>query len=230
MQQCGLEAPKRLQGLLGLARNCGWFWPFEGVVILTERPVFLHRDERNRLHREDGPALLYTDGFALWKWHGVTVPRDVIESPSQITVDRIDGEANAEVRRVMIDRYGPSRYVIDSGSIVVHEIAEDHELTGLRTARLLRKDVQDDEPILYVDVLNSTSEGLWQDVGGERVFVPELRDGEPYKKRYMLRVDPNAYNGEASRNAHAAAASTWRNADGSLTYQRWQDYRPVAES
>jgi hypothetical protein len=46
----------------------------------------------------------------------------------------------------------------------------------------------------------------------------------------MLRCDPNAYGGDATRNAHAAAASTWRNADGSLACKRWQDYAPGAES
>ena len=49
-------------------------------------------------------------------------------------------------------------------------------------------------------------------------------------KRYLLRVDPNAYGGEASRFIHAAVASTWRNADGSLTFSDWRDYDPDAES
>jgi hypothetical protein len=65
---------------------------------------------------------------------------------------------------------------------------------------------------VYVDLLNSTPEP----------------NGEV--KRYMLRVDPKAYDGEAELNVHAAAASTWRNADGSLTYQNWRDYAPDAES
>ena len=71
----------------------------------------------------------------------------------------------------------------------------------------------DDEPIIYADLLNSTPEP----------------DGTV--KRYMLRVDPNAYGGEASRNVHAAAASTWRNStSGELTYRDWRDYVPAAES
>jgi hypothetical protein len=144
--------------------------------------------------------------------HGVTVPADIIEDRTSITVQRISDETNAEVRRVMIDLYGTERYITDSGAIIVHELAADHALQGLRTARVLRKDISDDEPIIYVDLLNSTPEP----------------DGTT--RRYMLRVDPNAYGGEAARNAHAAAASTWRNADQSLAYKRWQDYAPAAES
>jgi hypothetical protein len=63
-----------------------------------------------------------------------------------------------------------------------------------------------------VDVLNSTPEP----------------DGTV--KRYQLRVDPNAYDGEASRDCLAAVASTWRMPDGSLAFKRPQDYAPVFES
>ncbi len=44
---------------------------------------------------------------------------------------------------------------------------------------------------------------------------------------HVVRSTPG---GEAARNAHAAAASTWRNSDGSLTYKKFTDYAPVAES
>ena len=79
-------------------------------------------------------------------------------------------------------------------------------------ARLLVKKVPDDEPIVMVDLLNSTPEP----------------DGTT--KRYQLRVDPNAYNGKASNDCHAAAASTWRLADGSLAFKKFTDYAPAFES
>ena len=112
----------------------------------------------------------------------------------------------------MIGRYGPKKYLEDSGATVIQECASDHYLIGLRSARLLRKEVPDDEPIVMVDLLNSTPEP----------------DGST--KRYLLRVDPNAYNGEASKDCLAAVASTWRNQDGSLAFKRPQDYAPVFES
>lgn len=187
-----------------------------GICVITDRHTILSVDDRGRLHSENGPAAAYADGFQIHAWHGVTIPATkthIIENPSAITVQQIESETNSEIRRVMIDRYGPARYVTDSGAIVVHELPSDHALIGLRTARLLRKEVRDDEPIIYADLLNSTPEP----------------DGTV--KRYMLRVDPSAYGGEAARNVHAAAASTWRDSDsGELTYKRWQDYAPTAES
>ena len=195
-----------------LTKSCGWVWWHENVLAISDRPAVLHRDDRGRLHCETGPSIAYRDGWALHHVHGVPVPADVVEQPESITTARIDAEQNAEVRRVMIDRYGAARYVADSNAIVVQELPADHQMIGLRTAKLLRKEVPDDEPIVYVDLLNSTPEP----------------DGTV--KRYLLRVDPSAYDGVASRNAHAAVASTWRNADGSLAYRDWRDYSPAAES
>ncbi|MBL0320646.1 MAG: hypothetical protein IPP74_15330 [Alphaproteobacteria bacterium] len=235
LEKCGLDGANRLRGLLDLAKHCGWFWPFEGVVILTERPNKLERDSHNQLHCEDGPALSYPDGFSLWKWHGVTVSEDIILSPEKITIQRIEQETNSEVRRVMIERYGAEKYVIDSGATVVEELSPTHPIVGLRTARLLKKEIPGDEPIIYVDLLNSTAEGTWVnnlvDGVNKPLFKPDIVDGKPFHKRYMLRVDPNAYNGEASTSAHAAAASTWRDQlTGALTYPNWRDYAPATES
>ncbi|MFM2058415.1 MAG: hypothetical protein RLY71_2800, partial [Pseudomonadota bacterium] len=188
----------------------------EEFCIVSDRPELLTVDAENRPHNESGPSHRWRDGWALYHWHGMRVPDElayIIHSPQSITVEAIEAQTNSELRRVMIDRYGPARFVVDSGAIVVHELPADHSMQGLRTARLLRKDVQDDEPIVYVDLLNSTPEP----------------DGTT--RRYMLRVDPNAYGGEAARNAHAAAASTWRDSlTGALTYRDWRDYAPVAES
>ena len=166
---------------------------------------------RKRLHNAEGPALR-CDVENLYFWHGVLVPAFVVVRPEWITLKHIENELNAEVRRIMIDRYGPKKYLEDSGATVIQECASDHYLIGLRSARLLRKEVPDDEPIVMVDLLN---------------YTPEP-DGST--KRYLLRVDPNAYSGDASKDCLAAVASTWRNQDGSLAFKRPQDYAPVFES
>ena len=60
----------RLNGLAEIAQSSGWWWPFANAVILTERPVQLHRDTDRQLHCEDRPALLYRDGSGVWAEHG----------------------------------------------------------------------------------------------------------------------------------------------------------------
>ena len=207
-----IDETKKLEGLWLLAKSAGWTIPHENICWVSERHNILERDDRGRVHNLSGPACAYPDGWAIYAVHGVRVPADIIEDRSTITVARIEAETNAEVRRVMIDLYDPKRYLADSGAVVVQELPVDHYLIGLRTARLLRKEVPNDEAIIMVDVLNSSPEP----------------DGTV--KRYQLRVDPNAYDGAASRDCLAAVASTWRNADGSLVFERPQDYSPVFES
>ncbi len=189
----------------------------EEFCIVSDRPEMLKVDDENRPHCADGPSHRWRDGWSLYHWHGTRIPPGheyLILAPEQITVAAIEAEQNTELRRVMIERYGAVRYFVDSGATIVEELPADHRIIGLRSARLLHKgaDAGPHGLRFFVDLLNSTPEP----------------DGTV--KRYLLRVDPGAYGGDASRYVHAAVASTWRNADGSLTFSRWQDYNPDAES
>ena len=60
-----IEGPERLEPLIRVARYAGWWWPFERVCIVTERPSLLVRDAEHRLHSTDGPALRYPDGWVM---------------------------------------------------------------------------------------------------------------------------------------------------------------------
>jgi hypothetical protein len=66
----------------------------------------------------------------------------------------IDAERNAEVRRVMIDRFGVGRYAA-GGNIVDHDD---------RWGTLRRRKRQNDSDMWVVEVVNSTPEpdGLWK--------------------------------------------------------------------
>ena len=107
------------------------------------------RDTEGRLHSEDSPSIAYRDGWSLWHWHGVNVSRQIIEFPETITVKQIEDEANAEVRRVMIERYGQAKYLLDSEAVEIHR--DDF-------GTLYRKEIPQDEPLLMVKVVNSTPE------------------------------------------------------------------------
>lgn len=210
---CELECCDKITGLVKIAENAGWFWPFDEVCVITERPNLLKRDKENRLHCPDGPALSYPDGFALYRWHGLEVPEWIILTPELITPLKITKEDNVEVRRAMMEIYGYENYITNCEAEIVDSCPIDHHIIGLRDAKLLVKRVKDDETIVYIDLLNSTPEP----------------DGTV--KRYLLRVDPDAYKGDASRYCQAAVASTWRNSeDGELTFKDWKDYIPDFES
>lgn len=139
----------RLDGLAEVARNAGWWWPYERVVVISERPEALHRDEAGRLDSGDGPALAYRDGFALHAWRGMPVPAEFLAELSTLTPRRIREEENAELRRVMLEFYGYDRYLTESGAEPVHR-----DETGV----LWRIALDGDEDVVMVEVVNSTPE------------------------------------------------------------------------
>jgi hypothetical protein len=161
---CGLKSEtEKLEGLWLQAKNAGWYLPHEKICWISERHHILERDERGRLHCLTGPAVAYPDGWEIYAVHGVRVPEYVVTTPESITVEIIEKESNAEVRRIMIERYGLERYMQDCGATVIH--SDDFGI-------LLKKELPDDEPIITVQVINSTPEP----------------DGT--FKKYFLRVHP----------------------------------------
>ena len=119
------------------------------------------------------------------------------------------------MRRAKLDLYGQERYITDSGAQLIDLVPADHEIVGLREARLLRKErAGGAEPLVYLDMINSTP------------------DPDGSYRHYLERIDPNA--NEARRLRRAAMASRWwhQDEDGRLqrTCERWQDYRPGAKS
>jgi len=202
--ECGLDLSK-IQPLIDLASVCGWWTPMTDVAIIQNKPSLIKRDEQNRLHSVDGPAIKYrgaknsiSDVYAV---HGVRVNKKIIDR--DFSVQDIDNERNAEVRRVMIELYGQSKYLIDSNAEVVH--SDDF-------GTLYRKEIEGDEPLMMVKVVNSTIEpdGTYKD--------------------YFIRVSPNAYGG--LKTARAAVASTWRNNDAerSFVFKNPEDYNPDIET
>ena len=182
--------------------------------MVSDFPERLRLDEQNRPHSADGPSHRWRDGWEFYYWHGVQVTRQIVMAPDTLTIEQIDSERNAEVRRVMVERYGAARYIRESKAECVHSLPDNYFVKGLQGAKLYRKRRAEDSDLIMVELVNSTAEP----------------DGSI--KRYMLRVDPRMYNGEAATHCHAAAASTWRaRADHTKPYfARWQEYVPAVET
>ncbi len=120
---------------------------------------------RLRLHH-DTHAAIESDVVKLYFWHGVRVPPFVILSPDLITIARIDQETNAEVRRAMIERYrhgeeirSAAAFIRDAGG---RRIDHDERYGTLWRRRIFvgagEATVEDDEPIVMIEVINRTPE------------------------------------------------------------------------
>ena len=138
--------------------------------VVSDRPLEIHRDARNRPHRVGGPNLRWSDGTAIYSLAGIRVTRAI--AMGEFGVHEIDEQRNAEIRRLMIDQYNrgdSGRYLRDSGARVTHQDLDEHG----RPRKILRREVADDEPIVAVALVNSTPEP----------------DGT--HKRYTFRVPPS---------------------------------------
>jgi hypothetical protein len=172
----------------------------------------------------------------------VRVPERLILKPQEITAQEIDAERNAEIRRVMITRFGADRYIREGGAKLLHE---DRDALGF-PRRLWRKDLEGDEPIVMVELTNSTPEGRWIETGrksvrdadgaivSEKTFLPEVdEDGQPVRKKYFLRVHPELRPLQGTGGAEQLGASqelNCHNAIASLHGLTGEKYRPSIET
>lgn len=134
---------------LCLFHRAPWFSFFENVCLVGMNPVELFLDEQLRLNNRDGAAATFADGWKTWAIDGARVPRRLSEDPASLTVEDISNAQNANIRRIMIDLYGASRYLEDSGSRLV---SKDEY------GELYQRELPDDEPLTMVRVKNSTME------------------------------------------------------------------------
>ena len=149
---------------------------WRGITVLVEHPSIAKFDAEHRLHCVDGPALAWSDGYALYAINGIRLSpeRGAEMAAGKLTAAQIRNEPNAEVRRVMIAQYcagDTGRYMRDVGAAVIHT---DVDNLG-NPRRLLRLEQHDDEPALAIEVTNSTPEPD----GTRKIYTfrchPELR-------------------------------------------------------
>jgi hypothetical protein len=162
---------EQLSGLWELAQSAGRALPHQNICWLSERHHILECDEDGFLHSHTGPACAYPDGFSIHAIHGVRVPPFVVRRPREITVQKIDDEDNAEIRRVMIERYRPGEEVNGAAAFMRDGGGKRVDHDG-KFGTLWRRELPDDEPIVMLEVVNATRE----------------RDGS--SKHYWLRVPP----------------------------------------
>lgn len=155
----------------GPLSTVNWVGSVNGDTVWVKNPEadFAFVDANGRAHHSTRPAVVLTDGRAMYFWHGVHVPDYVVREPELITPRAIEEQGNQEVRRVMMERYGGiQKYIENCGAKLVETDA---------FGELYEKDFAPDatwEKLRFVKVKNSTAEpdGTFRD--------------------YFLRVPPNA--------------------------------------
>lgn len=134
---CGLDDPVFLKNLKineDLVRSCGWTWWHEDVVVIADRPKSIRRDDEGRLHCENGPSIEYRDGWALYNWHGVAIPRDWVTGKKPSAKEALTWE-NIEQRRCACEIIGWANIIKELKARVIDQ-DDDAEIGTLLEVNL----------------------------------------------------------------------------------------------
>jgi hypothetical protein len=154
---------KRLAIMERISASCGFWYPRDGICIISDRFLNVHFDNsRNnaglpfRLHKEDGPAIEFRDTWSLYYWHGIRLASSqewIIKNKKLITKEKILTETNSEIRRIMCEVVGWKNALKMLGSKII-----DYDEIHGQKRELLEIEITNQEKIRIVKLINGTQE------------------------------------------------------------------------
>ena len=116
-----------------------WHLFFDRCFIICDRPREKHLDDRGRLHCTTGPAIRFSDDRKLYYIDGHRIPKSYIEAPESITIPTINVKGlNSETKRIAIEIYGISRYLMDVNAKLID--MDSRNIVGASTRALISDD------------------------------------------------------------------------------------------
>jgi len=147
------DAAKTLDTMEAISSQCEWWWPFEGVVIASEKPVSVKWDDEQRLHCENGPAVEYADSYALHSWHGQSIPGDWVTGNPPKASEALHWQ-NMDQRAAACEILGWDKIVDERVASGAGRIIED---SGDRVwGRLVELDLPDSPGERFLDAMCGT--------------------------------------------------------------------------
>jgi len=134
-----------------ITKELHFFFVFEKIVFISEKPKYIKYNSNNQLHCESGPSVEYGDGYSMYNLNGVLVNRNIVET----SFDRLDArlllsERNAEVRREIVRKIGIERICKDLGAQVIEKGTDQ---IG-QPCELLKLDIGDGNKRPYLKMIN----------------------------------------------------------------------------
>ena len=93
----------------------------EEFCIVSDFPEVLKVDDENRPHCETGPSHRWRDGWALYHWHGVSIPAEWIEFKQNLTARTALTLPNIEQRRAACEIIGWDRILSELKARIIDE-------------------------------------------------------------------------------------------------------------
>ena len=156
--------------LLHVVRSSGPILIWQDIYLCTDRPIEirLRRPAVGApiLHCEDGPAIRFRDGFAVWALNGVRVPEYLVTTPADILSPRLlFEELDSSVRREIVRKIGIER---------VFSVLRPKTIDRRHEYLLLNLDLRDGRSRPFLKMLNPST-GDWH-VEGVHPSCRTVRD------------------------------------------------------
>lgn len=113
-----------IEEMVPVIENCAWVLYDDEKIYVVNRPCSIKFDDQNRGHSETGPAIAYSDGFSVYVWHGMRVPKSWIMEPESLTEKEFLHHDNAEMRRVASEIVGWAVVLEKLGARTIDEDAD----------------------------------------------------------------------------------------------------------
>jgi hypothetical protein len=112
-----------------LVKSCGWTWWHKNVLAISDKPVYIKRDDVGRLHCENGASIEYRDGWSLYNWHGVSIPKEWVTGQKPTASEALNWP-NLEQRRAACEIVGWKNILAELNSKVI-DADDDPEIGTL---------------------------------------------------------------------------------------------------
>jgi hypothetical protein len=124
-----------------------WWFPYKGIVLVSEHPNVLKVNSQGKLHSENSMAIGYNDGWGIYSLNGVTMKEShVMTHSSKIDFNDILKETNVEVRRELLRKVGIEAML---------DKLPHRQMDSVGEYRLLSIDLSDDlKDCRYLKMLN----------------------------------------------------------------------------
>ena len=178
------------------ARSCGWWWPYEKICVVSDRPLSIHmeptmQNNTYRLHNDHGPSINYRDGWQIYSLHGVNVSEEIVmTSANNLNPELLLKERNAEVRREIVRKIGIEQCFNKLGAVLIDE--EKNIIGGPYELLVLKLGDGRERPYLK---MQNQSTGDWH-IEGVPPWVTTVKEALHTRKPTKLQEIPVSMDGE----------------------------------
>lgn len=122
------EEQEKFDAYIDYADSCGVMYAYEGIAFVSDRPELIKFNDEKVLHNENGPAVRWRDGAALYSWNGTLVPEEWIENG--VDVKTALTWENVEQRRCACEIIGWDKVLQDES---LNPIVIDEDIPSIGT-------------------------------------------------------------------------------------------------